>query len=550
MFRQLTFVLGICGVLLFTPAASGQTLPAPWQWTDIGAVGTPGEVHVGANNDWLVSGAGSNIWGSADSFVFAYRPIRDGQIFATIDGETNTNGFAKAGIMIRQTLAAGSPEIILDVKPDGGIEFMKRASAGGQTTFIAGGHVPVSIDASGNVTIGVDLQFARLGRSVSAAFCYQGACTSLGTIDFVDGPALVGIAVTSADPTRLNHAHLRVPPTVDTVPGTSVDVGKVGTPGFATYEEATGRFFVSGAGSNIWGTADSFHYVWQRLTGDSQLTARVVSERDTGEFAKAGLTIGDASPSAARVILDVKPDGGIEFMTRATSGGSMTFVAGSTMSFPVWLRLTRAGNTFTGEISHDGQAWTTVGTTDVALSSSVPGGFAVTSENPALLNAAVLDNFAETTGLDLSPVGPNLLVNPGFEESVLPQPGPGWVSDRRTPAVAETTLPHSGMNDAACRTTTLDCGIRQDVTDSNPQTGNRLFRIYARADHPGALIGVNVDGKLVVSARIQPGGYQPYTLGFFTPNPNAVIRVWMFAPPVAGVVAIDDAELVEYLGPM
>jgi len=172
--KQLASVIGLCGALLLTSEANAQTLPPPWQWTDVGAVGTPGEVHVGANTDWFVSGAGSNVWGTADSFVFAYQPIRDGRIFATIDSETNTNSFAKAGIMIRQTLAPGSPEVILDVKPDGGIEFMKRSSPGGQTTFIAGGHVPVSPDGSGNVKIGVDLQFARLGRTISAAFCYQG----------------------------------------------------------------------------------------------------------------------------------------------------------------------------------------------------------------------------------------------------------------------------------------------------------------------------------------------------------------------------------------
>ena len=545
MVRHVASVIGLCGVLFLTSEANAQALPPPWQWTDVGAVGTPGEVHVGANNDWFVSGAGSNIWGTADSFVFAYQPIRDGRIFATIDGETNTNSFAKAGIMIRQTLAPGSPEIILDVKPDGGIEFMKRSSPGGQTTFIAGGHVPVTPDGSGNVKIGVDLQFARLGRSISAAFCYQGPCTILGTTEFVDGPALVGIAVTSADPSNLNHAHLVTPPFVDAVPGESIDVGKVGTPGYATYEEATGRFFVSGAGSNIWGTADSFHYVWQRLTGDSQLAARVVGEQITSTFAKAGLTIGDVSPNAARVILDVKPDGGIEFMARPSASAPTTFIAGSTLSFPVWLRLTRAGNQFTAEISPDGQAWTAVGSTTVSMPAAIPGGFAVTSQNPATLNAAVFDNFAETTGRDFGPVGPNLLVNPGFEQSIVPQPGPGWLSDRQTPAVSETTLPHSGNLNGACRTTTRDCGVHQDVTGQN---GNLVFRIYARADHPGALVGVNVDGKLAASVRVQPGGYQPYEMGFFTATPNTVIRVWVYAPGTAGVVAIDDAELVQDFG--
>ena len=113
MIKQLASVIGLCGALLLTSEANAQTLPPPWQWTDVGAVGTPGEVHVGANTDWFVSGAGSNVWGTADSFLFAYQPIRDGRIFATIDSETNTNSFAKAGIMIRQTLAPGGTSTAL-----------------------------------------------------------------------------------------------------------------------------------------------------------------------------------------------------------------------------------------------------------------------------------------------------------------------------------------------------------------------------------------------------------------------------------------------------
>jgi hypothetical protein len=115
--------------------------------------------------------------------------------------------------------------------------------------------------------------------------------------------------------------------------------------------------------------------------------------------------------------------------------------------------------------------------------------------------------------------------------------------------VSETTLPHSGNLNAACRTTTRDCGVHQDVDGSNLPTGDFVFRIYARADHPGALVGVNVDGRLAASTRVQPGGYQPYEMGLFRSNPNAVIRVWMYAPAIAGVVAIDDAELVEDFGP-
>src|SRR5262249_26488587 len=150
------------------------------------------------------------------------------------------------------------------------------------------------------------------------------------------------------------------------------------------------------------------------------------------------------------------------------------------------------------------------GSVTVTMPASIPGGFAVTSHDPDMLVNAEFDDFGLTTGLDVGPVGNNLLTNPGFEDSIVPTTGPGWVSDtplRQTPAVTELTLPHTGAQNAACRTTSGDCGIYQEFTANNLQTGNLLLAVYARADHLGALVGVNVDGKPIVSTQIQVGQY-------------------------------------------
>ncbi|HEY2153262.1 MAG TPA: hypothetical protein VGH34_20805, partial [Vicinamibacterales bacterium] len=339
--------------------------------------------------------------------------------------------------MIRQSLDPGSPEVILDVKPDGGIEFMTRAAQGGETTFIAGGAVPVSPDGDGGVNVGVDLRLSRSGNTVTAVFCTS-ACTVVGTTSFssadttvVRGAVLIGVAVTSHAPSQLNTALFRTPPAVSTVPypWTTSDVGNVGAPGFVTYDEATGTFDIRGDGSDIWGTADSFRRVSRELNGDSVLSARVVSEQDTDQFAKAGLIMDGLAASDPRVIFDVRPDGGIEFMARASAGAPMSFIAASGTAFPVWLRLTRAGDAFTGERSDDGSTWATAGSTTVTMPVDVDGGFAVTSHDPGELNESVFDNVGVTTGLGDGPFGPNLLFNPGFEESTVPDVGPDWVSD-------------------------------------------------------------------------------------------------------------------------
>src|SRR5260221_14660624 len=126
IFKKLLAFCVWTGVLVFTTAAYAQSDQLPWQWADVGAVGTPG--HVNQGSDLRAAGAGSNIWGTEDSFLYVYHPIRDGDISGYVDAETNTSPFAKTGFMIRQTLDPSSPEVVLDVKPDCGIEFMTRSS--------------------------------------------------------------------------------------------------------------------------------------------------------------------------------------------------------------------------------------------------------------------------------------------------------------------------------------------------------------------------------------------------------------------------------------
>ena len=103
--------------------------------------------------------------------------------------------------------------------------------------------------------------------------------------------------------------------------------------------------------------------------------------------------MGDVAADGRRVILDVKPDGGLEFMARTSSGGSMSFIAGANASFPVWLKLALNGDVFTGQMSTDGATWTTVGSVTMTTTEFIVAGLAVTSHNPGALNTARFDNI-------------------------------------------------------------------------------------------------------------------------------------------------------------
>jgi len=371
--------------------AMATAIPTPWAQQDIGSVRLAGHASF-ANGTFTVSGGGSDIWGTADAFHYVYQPLStDGQIVARVTGEQNTSVFAKAGVMLRQNLTAGSEEVILDVKPDGGVEFLARSAQDGSTTFIAGSAPPFP----------GWLKLVRAGATAAGFVSMDGITwTMVGSASISMTTSDVGLAVTSHDDAVLNSA------TFDNVtvsaggkcgalpPGwTAQDVGSVGLTGSSCY--SSGVFTVTGAGSDIWGAADSFQYASRPLSGDGQIVARVTDERITNAFAKAGVMLRqDRTAGAADVILDVKPDGGIEFMTRSSAGSSTIFVAGSTLSFPVWIKLVRTGATVTGSISPDGSAWTVVGQTSVSITATSVIGLAVTSHDTSVVNTAIFDNVS------------------------------------------------------------------------------------------------------------------------------------------------------------
>jgi ABC-2 family transporter protein len=123
--------------------------------------------------------------------------------------------------------------------------------------------------------------------------------------------------------------------------------------------------------------ADELHFVHQPLSGDGSIVARVVSQKDSHEWAKAGVMVKDrlevGAPYAA---LLVTPDHGVRLQWDfgddvAGSEGGAT---------PRWLRLTRSGDVVTGYESSDATNWEEVGEVDLDdLASTVEVGIFVTS---------------------------------------------------------------------------------------------------------------------------------------------------------------------------
>jgi hypothetical protein len=121
--------------------------------------------------------------------------------------------------------------------------------------------------------------------------------------------------------------------------------------------------------------------------------ARVTSLTNTSPYAKAGVMLrASLAPNAAHVVLDILPNGWVEFMSRSSTGAETTYLGGTFANLPVYLGLVREGNVVTGYVSADFVTWTAVGSTNLNIGSAAVGGFVVTSVNPGVLNTSTFDN--------------------------------------------------------------------------------------------------------------------------------------------------------------
>lgn len=177
-------------------------------------------------------------------------------------------------------------------------------------------------------------------------------------------------------------------------PWQSQDVGAAGLSGSAVWNG--GSVTIQGGGANIGKKADAFHFVYQVLSGNGQIVARVASLQNTGTAAKAGLMIrASLNANATHALMAVTPSGGTTFLRRRTTAGTtITTTPGDGVTPPHWLRLVRSGSTLTGYKSSDGATWTEVGHQNITMATQVFIGLAVTAGNNALLTTAVFDGIS------------------------------------------------------------------------------------------------------------------------------------------------------------
>jgi hypothetical protein len=106
------------------------TLPPPWQWTEIGNVVTNGWSWY-EDNAFGLAAAGADIWNQADAFGYIYQPLNgDGVITVRVANQQPTDPWAKAGVMIRESLTPGSRHATMVATPGNLVSFQRRLVTG------------------------------------------------------------------------------------------------------------------------------------------------------------------------------------------------------------------------------------------------------------------------------------------------------------------------------------------------------------------------------------------------------------------------------------
>lgn len=176
----------------------------------------------------------------------------------------------------------------------------------------------------------------------------------------------------------------------------SDDVGAPPIKGSAEFDASTGQYRITGSGTDIWGKADQFHYVWREMSGNFAVTATAQFLTEGNEHRKAVIMLRktlDTDSPFVHLVIHGNGMPGVQF--RSAKGDNT-----NTVDLPIEgpgtfkLRLVRQGTTITVSIAKDGEALRERGHTDNQLGSPVLVGLGVSSHTQTATNTVLFSDVS------------------------------------------------------------------------------------------------------------------------------------------------------------
>ena len=342
-------------------------------------------------DDTVFAGSGAALTGSTDFTLGAWVKVNSGSALGTVIQQREPGGSGYIG------------EYMLNVNADGTVNFFVYGSGGYQfdltTTATVNDnqwHYLTAVRSGSNGYIYIDGTQAATGsgtvqslNALAVTIGYDYRDTNKHFTGLIDDVRVYSRALSAAEVLSIADP-LALPPG-----WSSQDIGSTGVAGSATH--SGGSYTLNGSGADIWGTSDAFHYAWQALSGDGEITARVASVENTHVWAKAGVMIRESLTAGSKhASIFVTPSSGVSFQRRASTGGSSASTTTAGITAPRWVRIVRSGNTLTTSHSANGSSWTTVGSETITMASTIYIGLAVTSHANTTDCTAVFDDVSVT----------------------------------------------------------------------------------------------------------------------------------------------------------
>ncbi len=105
-----------------------SSIPSPWEFDEINDNKSSAVYSDGV---FSIEGGGADIWGSIDQFAFINKKsVKNNFISACIISQTNTDPWAKTGLMFRESKSPQSAFVMLCVTPGNGISLQWRENTG------------------------------------------------------------------------------------------------------------------------------------------------------------------------------------------------------------------------------------------------------------------------------------------------------------------------------------------------------------------------------------------------------------------------------------
>jgi TolB protein len=328
---------------------------------------------------------------------------------------------------------------------------------------------------------------------------------------------------------------------------TTIGIGK--HQGSCTYDATQQRYTITGAGANIWGTHDDFHYVWRRLRGNFIVTMQatfvgtgVNAHRKLGWMVRSSL-----DTSSPNVSTGIHGDGLTSLQFRRTAGGPTEEIKAPITHVDV-IQLERKGNTYRMSVARFGDPFTAVQVEELDLDDEVYVGLSVCSHDDDVVEQAIFHNVRMVEPVQAGfvrgrdPFGSNLElldIASGERQIIYQAPGifeaPNWTLDgqaliynsggllyrfdlaQRQPTVINTGAVTENNNDhvisfdgTMLAISSRAADVKSSVIYTVPITGGEPQRITAQG--PSYLHGWSPDGKHLVYTALRNGDYDIYRI--------------------------------------